>query len=179
VATPAAPKPAGGDRKSAGGNGKLSDDEFQAAIAMELRHGTPAPQGQPGPAPSPPQLVLPPAPAAFDPAALTLDGLASAWQVPFYVLAKILQLLKLIGPAEPIQAVGRRRSMDLARPSYAIYEHYAREYLGIHPENGVQAAAGVTALNAVGILPELIDAIMESRELARTAAVAPEAPAPA
>lgn len=137
----------------------IPPDDFATAVAAELGQQAPATPGA-SEQPATPALETP----GFDPAALTLDGLASAWQVPFWLLGWALKMLRIIPEPDPVLAVGKRRATDLARPSYEIYTHYAREYLSINPENTVQVAAGVTGLNAIGILPELTEAIVKSRQ---------------
>lgn len=154
----------------------IPPDDFRAAIAAELGEATEPQVTQPGQTAgtdSPPGS-LSPAPAAFDPAALTLDGLASAWQLPFYGLAKLLQVLKIAPDPQPIITVGKRRAKELARPSYAIYEQLLTQYLGANPQNTLHAAGGVTALNAVGILPDIIDAIGESRRRSALKGLSPD-----
>jgi hypothetical protein len=150
----------------------LPADDFHAAIAAELQASSPSTEGsnQPGqPESATPQVSPQGAAPAFDPATLTLDGLASAWQVPFWALAWALKILRIIPDPEPVIAVGRRRAKDLAKPSYAIYEHYTRQYIGLNPDNTVHVAAGVTALDALGILPEIVEACMKSRRQAAAA----------
>lgn len=141
----------------------LSIDDFKSAVAAELQQAPLLPE--PGQVAETPQVSPQgPAPAdGFDPSALTLAGLASAWQVPFWALGWILKALRIIPSADPVMDVGKRRARDLAKPSYEIYSHYAREYLKLNPDNSVHVAAGVTGLNAVGILPELTEAIVKSR----------------
>jgi hypothetical protein len=142
----------------------LPADDFKAAIAAELQSSN-AGSNSPGQDTAPPQAGPQPA-SAFDPTTLTVDGLASAWQVPFWLLGHVLAMFRVIPNAEPVIAVGKRRAKDLAKPSYAIYEHYSREYLGLHPDNAVHVAAGVTALDAIGIVPEIIEACIKSRRQA-------------
>jgi hypothetical protein len=110
---------------------------------------------------------------------LTIEGLAAAWQVPFWALAWLLRILGVIPDPEPVVAVGKRRAKDLAKPSYAIYEHYTRQYLGLNPDNSVHVAAGVTALDAVGIVPEIVEACIKSRRSAARVATEGQAPAAA
>jgi len=170
---PAAPRPTTRHSSSTGTETKattvpavdrpaLPPDDFKAAIAAELgvSQGTP---GQEGTLPE----AGPPSPApGFDPGTLTIDGLASAWQVPFWAIGRVLQLLRVIGDPEPVFAVGRRRAKDLAKPSYEVYAHYARQYLQLNPDNSVHVAIGVTGLNGVGIIPELVEAIVKARKQA-------------
>lgn len=139
----------------------LPPDDFHAAIAAELHQ---APLPQPGQVADPQVGPQGPAPASsFDPAALTLDGLASAWQVPFWALGWALTWLRYLPSPEAVTAVGRRRAKDLAKPSYEIYRHLLSEYLSLNPDNQVHAAGAVTALNGVGIVPDLTEAIVKSR----------------
>jgi hypothetical protein len=157
----------------------IPPSDFKAAIAAELAKEQPA---QPGRVPDadPSSGGPPTAPAGFDPAALTLEGLANAWQLPFYGLAKLLQVLRLAPSPGPIIAVGKSRAPEMAKASYPIYEHYARQYVNVHPDQAVNASIGVTLLDGIGIVPDLIDAVMESRaDAARAAArTAPPQPDP-
>jgi len=156
----------------------IPPDEFTAAIAAELQTsqpGSPASSPHGGDAPA----CDSPSPAAsFDPAGLTLDGLAAAWQLPFYALGVALRAMRVTPDPEPIFAVGRRRAKDLAKPSYPIYEHYMREYLAVNPDDTVGVAAGATALNAIGIVPEIIDAVVKARRKAAAAQPQPQPSTP-
>jgi len=150
--------------------------EFQAAIAAELKQASVS--IDPGRTDAASTSSSPPVPASFDPSALTIEGLASAWQFPFYVLASVLAFFRIAPDPEPLLAVGRRRAPDLAKPSYVIYEQLAQRYLGFHPENTVHVAVGVTVLDAIGIVPDVIEAVRESRRRAGVAG-AQVTPAPA
>lgn len=157
----------------------LPPDDFAAAIAAELGQ---APSADPGPAGDVAQGVSPQQSAPetlFDPNALTLEGLMNAWQVPFWALGHLLRILRVIPTADPIVAVGKRRAKELAKPSYAIYEFYTRQYLGLHPDNQVHVAAGVCGLNATAIVPELVEAVMDARRRSAAAAVGQGGPTPA
>jgi hypothetical protein len=155
----AAPEP---QRASGPERPAIPPDDFKAAIAAELgKADTHVDPGQTSPA-----VQGGSAPVAFDPGSLTLDGLASAWQLPFYVLALGLAWLRITPDPEPIIAVGRRRAKDLAKPSYAVYEYLLREYLGVHPEHQLYGAAGATALNGIGIVPEIVEAVRQARRKA-------------
>jgi hypothetical protein len=139
----------------------LPIDDFKAAVAAELQASSPS-EGGPGPDGS--TAVSPQTgPAAFDPGTLTLEGMASAWQLPFWGLGWLLTFLRVLPGPDAVCDVGKKRAKDLARPSYAVYEHFAREYLGLHPRNAIHVSIGITGLNGVGILPELTEAIVKSR----------------
>lgn len=161
---------------SAAARPAISPDDFKAAIAAELGHASQASEPEEG---SQAASCSPPPPASFDPEALTLEGLSNAWRLPFYGLARLLQWLRIAPDPEPIEAVGRRRAKELAKASYPIWEHYARQYVNVHPDQAVNVSIGVTALDAVGILPDLLDAIGESRRRASKPAAAVQPPAPA
>jgi hypothetical protein len=165
-----APPAAGKDAAPPADRPAIPPDEFQAAIAAELGSAGVTSDASHGAGQDPAQPGSPPAqPPPFDPGALTIDGLASAWQLPFYALGKLLHVLRVTPDPEPIYDVGRRRAKDLAKPSYAIYEYCCREYLRLNPDNTVHVAAGATGLNAIGILPDLIDAIARARAKAAAA----------
>lgn len=149
----------------------LPAEDFDRAIAAELGGVQAEPGQESASSVSTTGATNEPVQAVFDPGSLTLEGLASAWQVPFWALAWGLKVLGLIPDPEPVIAVGKRRAKDLAKPSYIVYEHYARHYLGLNPDNGVHVAAGVTALNGVGIVPEIVEACLKSRRAGKAAAV--------
>lgn len=164
-------------QESAPDRPRLDESEFHAAIAAELQAQSTA---VPGPDNVDSASCSPPAPAAsFDPAALTIDGLANAWRVPFYALARLLAWLRVAPDPEPIEAVGRRHAKTMAKASYPIWDHYARQYVNLHPDQAVNAAIGVTVLDGIGIVPDLLDAIGQSRRRASLAAerVQPSTPA--
>jgi hypothetical protein len=144
----------------------IPPDDFQAAIAAELKQASPSSVEQAGreaPADVGTRTSAPSAPPEFDPSALTEEGLANAWRLPFYGLARLLCLLRIAPEPEPIEAVGRRHAKTMAKASYPIWDYYARQYLNLHPDQTVNVAIGVTALDGIGIIPDLIDAIGESR----------------
>jgi hypothetical protein len=147
-------------------------NDFKAAIAAELHQADVSSPGQAETQPS--EAANPGQASSFDPSSLTIEGLEAAFQLPFFVLARVLAWLKIAPDPLPIRELGKRKARVLAKPSYAVYEHYARQYLGFHPENGVHVAIGVTGLNTVGISPDLVEAIEESRR--RAAAKAPTPP---
>lgn len=155
----------------------IAPDDFKAAIAAELGKASELP----GPDNVGSASCSPPVPAAsFDPAALTLEGLANAWRLPFYGLARLLAWLRIAPDQEPIEAVGRKHARVMAKASMPIWEHYSRKYLDVHPDQAVNVSIGVTALDGIGIVPDLIDAIGQSRRRAarNAAAVQPPASAP-
>lgn len=143
----------------------IPPDEFHSAIERELQRAGTAELPGTSPASTGPAQTATDAPGTppFEPSALTLDGLASAWQCAFYALGQVLLWLHVTPDAEPIYAVGRRRAKDLAKPSYTVYEHYTRTYLGMNPDNEIHVAAAVTVLNGVGIIPDLVDAVVTAR----------------
>jgi len=75
---------------------------------------------------------------AVDPL-LTKDAWEGVLRVPFRMLAIAVQ-------APGVADVGNRRAKDLARPSYVIFEHYAREYLSLNPDNPLSFAWAAPAL---------------------------------
>ena len=154
---------------------ELPQDDFKAALAAELGKAAAGEQSaSPGPGQSGDSLTADSTPApGFDPNALTLDGLANAWRLPFYGLARLLQWLKVAPDPEPIEAVGRRRAKELAKASYPIWEYYARQYVDVHPDQAVNVAIGVTALDGIGIIPDLIDAVSQSRKRSAPKAAVP------
>jgi hypothetical protein len=154
-------------------------DDFQAAIAAELNKASlsPGPESTlAADAAFTHTDVSAPGPA-FDPASLTLDGLASAWGLAYYALGVILAWLRVTPDADAVAAVGRRRGKDLAKPSYVLYEHWTREYLDLNPQNTVHVAGGATILNFVGTVPEIIDAVRLSRKRAAQQPRQPASPA--
>jgi hypothetical protein len=106
-----------------------------------------------------------------------LEGLTNAWQTPFFGLAALLHVLRIAPDPAPIIEVGQRRAKEMAKASYPLWDYYARRYLNVHPDHGVNVAIGVTVLDAIGIVPDLIGAVLESRR--RSVPPPPPQPAPA
>jgi hypothetical protein len=102
-----------------------------------------------------------------------MEGLQHAWQTPFYVLAMVLRFIGLAPDPQPILAVGRKRAAELAKATYPVWDYYARQYLHVHPDQQVNVSIGVTVLDAIGIGPDLVEAIYASRANAAKAAAAP------
>jgi hypothetical protein len=148
--------------------------DFKAAIAAELNQTAVSSPGQAETQPSDP--ANPGQASSFEPGTLTIEGLEAAFQVPFFALSRVLAWLRVAPDPGPIRELGQRKARVLAKPAYAIYEHYARQYLGLHPENGIHVAIGVTGLNAVGISPDLVEAIEESRRRAAARTPLPATP---
>jgi hypothetical protein len=145
----------------------IPPDEFQAAIAAELNKTFSLSSG-PGAVPysegSADTHTVSSSPGpTFDPAALTLDAMAAALHLPFYILAWVLQLFRVAPDPGPILAVGAKHAPTLAKAVYPIYDHYARQYIGEHPDQVVNVSIHVAILDAVGIVPDMIDAVNESR----------------
>jgi hypothetical protein len=175
LATPTPEPPSGPVRPA------LDGSDFKAAIAAELNKASgPAESvpSNPGQGDSSPSGPVPDSPA-IDPSALTLEGLSNALRLPFYALARVLKYFRIAPDPEPIEAVGRRRAKELAKAVNPIWDYYARQYVNQHPDQGVNVALGVTALDAIGIVPDLIDAVVESRARAAKAAAAVVTPKPA
>lgn len=162
---PTGPQPAVKE-ESASGPETIDPRDFRVGIAAELGELAAATDGfsaDPGQGSNQPASSAPaPEAAGFDPAALTMEGLANAWRLPFYALARLLAWLRIAPDPEPVAAVGRRHAQALAKASYPIWEYYARQYVNVHPDQAVNVSIGVTVLDGIGIVPDLMDAIEES-----------------
>lgn len=144
--------------------------EFLATIDAEMALNEPQarPEGS-GSSPAD-QSPLPPAAASEPP--LTKDAWEGVLRVPFRVLA-------LATSAPGVADVGDRRAKDLARPSYPIFEYYAKEYLGMHPDDPLSLAWAATGLVLADIGADVIVAINQARAIrAREAAAAPVSDGP-
>ena len=139
-------------------------DDFKSAIAADCSKLLHARAGTGGTVRRQPASVLCPG-GRFRSIGLDPGRPGERLAVSFWLLGWGLTLLRVVPAADPVMDVGKRRAKDLAKPSYAIYEHYARQYLKLNPDNTVHVAAGVTALNGVGILPDLVEAIVKSRRV--------------
>jgi hypothetical protein len=110
--------------------------EFLRQIDATL--GATPPQVSPGPGDSPESPALACLPAETDPP-LTREAWEGVLRVPFRLLATYSQ-------APRVADVGNARAKDLAKPSYIIFEHYAREYCALNPDNPLSLAWAATAL---------------------------------
>jgi len=89
--------------------------------------------------------------------------------VPFRTLGLILHWIGLV-PQDGQVAIGKlgaKRAPDLARPSYVIFEYYAKKYAELNPDDPVSLAIAATGLVAADIAEELTEVIMVSRQLAK------------
>jgi hypothetical protein len=131
--------------------------EFLRTIEAELASTT-EPQVQPaGHASTDSQSTCPPAPAS--PAAdvpLTREAWEGVLRVPFRLAALMTQT-----PA--VAQIGAVRCKDLARPSYVIFDHYARQYLGLDPDNELSLAWAATGLVLSDIAADCVIAIHQAR----------------
>ena len=96
-----------------------------------------------------------------------------AWEgvcrVPFRTLGLCLRALGVIedqGQAA-IGNLAKKRAADLARPSYVIFEHYAKHYTAINPDDPISLAIVATGLVAADIAEELTEIIVVSRAIAK------------
>lgn len=135
--------------------------EFLTAIDTALGGAPNEPQVSPG-------LGVPttPAPDTLAEAPLTREAWEGVLRVPFRVLALAVQ-------APGVADVGNKRAADLARPSYPIFEYYAREYLALNPDNPLSLAWAATGLVLADIAADVGVAIVQAR-----AAQAPPAEVP-
>ena len=99
---------------------------------------------------------------------LTREAWEGVCRVPFRTLALLLGMFGIVPDVgqKAIAAVGKKRAPDIARPSYAIFEHYARKYAEMNPDDPVSLAWAATGLVASDIAEELAEVIVVSRRLA-------------
>jgi hypothetical protein len=143
-----------------------SVDEFNAAITAELS-GRALPCDQAKPADVGGSTETPPAGLANQEALLTREAWEGVCRVPFRTLGLILAWLRIVPDPQPIAAVGTRRAKDLARPSYVIFDHYAKRYMDLNPDDPVSLAIAATGLVAADIAEELTEVIVIQRQLAK------------
>ncbi len=110
----------------------------------------------------------PSTPAVLEEAPLTREAWEGVLRVPFRVLALAVQ-------APGVADVGEKRAKDLARPSYRIFEHYAREYLAMNPDDPLSLAWAATGLVLADIAADVGVEIMRARA-ERQPPAAPELP---
>jgi len=152
-----------------------SVDEFNAAIDAALSSkgaaalGSPA-EGQAAEASDRVGSVQeqPPGPIA-DEVLLTRQAWEGVCRVPFRTLAWILRASGTIED-QGQAAIGKQataRAPDLARPSYVIFEHYAKEYARLNPDDPISLALVATGLVAADIAEEIMEIILVSRGIAK------------
>ncbi|NLZ06659.1 MAG: hypothetical protein GXY19_15950 [Phycisphaerae bacterium] len=148
--------------------------EFNAAIDAELsqRVGTlsSAPADRPADTSDRvgPSIEQPAGPVG-DEALLTRQAWEGVCRVPFRTLGLCLRALGVIedqGQAA-IGNLAKKRAPDLARPSYVIFEHYAKQYTAMNPDDPISLAIVATGLVAADIAEELTEIIVVSRAIAR------------
>jgi len=148
--------------------------EFNAAIDAELktRVGTlsSAPTDRPADTSDRvgPSIEQPAGPVG-DEALLTRQAWEGVCRVPFRTLGLCLRALGIIEDQgqTAIAKLAVKRAPDLARPSYVIFEHYAREYTRMNPDDPISLAIVATGLVAADIAEELTEIIVVSRAIAR------------
>jgi len=148
--------------------------EFNAAIDAELsqRVGTPFSTPADRPVDEADRVGSSneqPAGPAGEEALLTRQAWEGVCRVPFRTLALCLRVLGIIED-QGQAAIGKlavKRAPDLARPSYVIFEHYAREYARMNPDDPISLAIVATGLVAADIAEELTEIIVVSRAIAK------------
>jgi hypothetical protein len=100
-----------------------------------------------GPAPVSPAQEEPP---------LTKEAWEGLLKMPFRLVGKIMR-------SPGIGIVGIKRAKDLARPSYPIFEHYAREYMALDPGNGLSLAYVATMLVLIDVGGDACVAYLQDR----------------
>jgi len=110
----------------------------------------------------------PPGPIA-DEVLLTRQAWEGVCRVPFRTLAWILRASGTI-EEQGQAAIGKlatARAPDLARPSYVIFEHYAKEYARMNPDDPISLALVATGLVAADIAEEITEIVLVSRGIAK------------
>jgi len=154
--------------------GPTSVAEFNQAIDAELGNAagdqtsSPPTGDRSTPADSGPHSNQADPQSTLGDALLTRDAWQGVLRVPFRALALILSSIGLIEVrgAQAIKLVGEKRAPDLARPSYVIFDHYARKYAEMNPDDPLSLAWAATGLVAADIAEELAEVIVVSRRLA-------------
>lgn len=148
--------------------------EFNAAIDAELkqRAGSPPSATAGRPADATDRVGAPieaPAGPVGDEALLTRQAWEGVCRVPFRTLGLCLRALGIIEDQgqTAIAKLAVKRAPDLARPSYVIFEHYAREYTRMNPDDPISLAIVATGLVAADIAEELTEIIVVSRAIAK------------
>lgn len=152
-----------------------SVEEFNAAIDAELKQRVGSPDS--AAADNRPVDVADrvgssneqPAGPVADEALLTRQAWEGVCRVPFRTLGLCLRAVGIIEDQgqTAIAKLAVKRAPDLARPSYVIFEHYAREYARMNPDDPVNLAIVATGLVAADIAEELTEIIVVSRAIAK------------
>lgn len=161
-----APKPT--DRKAE----PRSVDEFNAAIDAELKQTSDSFPSQDRPADGADRVGTSqqaPAGPLEDEALLTRSAWEGVCRVPFRTLGLVLCTLGVIDRdgQTAIGNLAKKRAPDLARPSYVIFDHYARRYASMNPDDPVSLAIVATGLVAADIAEELAEIIVVDRAMVR------------
>lgn len=161
-----APKPT--DRKAE----PRSVEEFNAAIDAELKQTSDSFPSQDPPADGADRVGTSqqaPAGPLEDEALLTRSAWEGVCRVPFRTLGLVLCTLGVIDKdgQTAIGNLAKKRAPDLARPSYVIFDHYARRYASMNPDDPVSLAIVATGLVAADIAEELAEIIVVDRALVR------------
>jgi hypothetical protein len=136
--------------------------EFLRGIDAALNE----PQVSGGPATPAPSAQAPTLSAEEAP--LTRDAWEGVLRVPFRIIALATQ-------APGVADVGTKRAKDLARPSYLIFEHYAKQYMAMNPDDPLSLAWAATGLVLADIAADVGVEIMQARAR-RAAAELPPGP---
>ena len=99
--------------------------------------------------------ACPPAPLSPEPP-LTREAWEGVLRVPF-------RLLSAATAAPGVAEIGVKRAKDLARPSYLIFEHYARDYLAMNPDDPLSLAWVATGLVLADIGADVAVEISKAR----------------
>lgn len=130
-----------------------------------------APQEGPGTQPSTAGTepgCAPALPPSTDPP-LTREAWEGVLRVPFRLLAQL-------GQAPAVAQIGVQRCKDLAKPSYVIFEHYARQYAAMNPDNPLSLAWAATGLVLADIGADVLVELARARAARRAAAEAATTP---
>ncbi len=87
---------------------------------------------------------------------LTKEAWEGVLRVPFRMLAIAVQ-------APAVADIGNKRAKELAKPSYLIFEHYAKEYLSLNPDNPLSFAWAATALVLADISADVAVEVAKAR----------------
>lgn len=106
-----------------------------------------------------------PAPTLAADPPLTREAWENVLRMPFRLVAQA-------AGAPGVTQIGERRAKDLAKPSYVIFEHYAKEYMAMNPDNPLSLAMVATVLVLCDVSADVAVEISRARADRRQAQIA-------
>lgn len=134
--------------------------EFLNSIETALTGPADDPQVEPGAQGATTGTTSPCTPAHTSPddSPMTKEAWEGVLRVPF-------RLIATAAGAPAVVQIGDKRAKELAKPSYMIFEHYAREYMAMNPDNPLSLAWAATVLVLCDIGADVAGEVLKARAL--------------